>query len=82
MDVSEYMIMYFRSSCLIDEGNTFLITGGYYPQVTSTVSRYNAEGWIEDIGNLNNARFGHGCSRYTNIFGKEVSSFLVLWDIN
>jgi len=22
---------------------------------------------------LNNARFGHGCSRYTNIFGKEVN---------
>ena len=58
-------------SCLIDEGNTFLITGGY-PYI-ATVSRYNSDGWIEDIGSLNTGRSEHGCTRYTNNFGVEVT---------
>ena len=55
----------FSYQCLIDEGDTFLITG--YGS-----SRYNSDGWIENIGSLNTGRRSHGCTRYTNNFGAEV----------
>ena len=63
----------FSKSCLIDEGDTFLLTGGDTSR--NTVSRYNSDGWIEDIGSLNTGRFGHGCTHYTNNFGAEVTYF-------
>ena len=61
-------------SCLIDEGETFLLTGGVVGNWVrvSTVSRYNISGWIEDLGNLNRRRYHHGCTRYTNNEGIKV----------
>ena len=54
-------------NCLIDEGQSFLLTGGYYSLETlETVSRYNINGWLEDLGDLNTGRRLHGCTRYTN----------------
>ena len=49
-----------------------MITGGK-PSV-STVSRYNSDGWIEEIAPLNTGREGHGCTRYYNNFGAEVKT--------
>ena len=46
----------FSYSCLIDEGDTFLITGNEYSSYTSTVSRYNSQGWISDLNNLTTGR--------------------------
>jgi len=49
-------------SCLIDEGETFLLVGGF--QHESSVSRYNIDGWLENLDDLNTGRFNHGCTQY------------------
>ena len=70
-------IIFFSVSCLIDEGETFLLTGGYEfgsSAGVSTVSRYNINGWVEDLNNLNTGRYGHGCSQFTNKHGYKVGS--------
>ena len=45
------LLKYFRNSCVIDEGDTFLIIGGG-DSPYNKVSRYNASGWLEDLSNL------------------------------
>ena len=44
----------FSGSCLLDEGDTFLITGSGYSDsgLLNKVSRYNVNGWVSDLGNL------------------------------
>ena len=63
-------IIFFRSSCLIDEGETFVLTGGAGSE--STVSRYNINGWVEDLDDLITGRFSHGCTQYENTLGARV----------
>ena len=62
--------MKFSYACLIDEGDTFLITGGFVNY--AGVSRYNSDGWVENTGSLNAGRGWHGCTRYTNNIGAQV----------
>ena len=64
------MINVYSSSCPIDEGQTFLLTGGIYSR--EIVSRYNINGWLEDLDNLNTGRYSHGCTQYTNNDGVKV----------
>ena len=55
----------FSSSCLIDERGSFMLTGGYDDgKVVGTVSRYDINGFIEDLQPLNNPRYDHGCTQY------------------
>lgn len=58
-------------SCLIDEGETFLLVGGF--QHESKVSRYNINGWMESLDNLNTGRFNHGCTQFNNNQGETVN---------
>ena len=37
-----------------------------------TVSRYNINGWVEDLDDLNDARVWHGCTQFTNSDGDKV----------
>ena len=68
-------VIFFSGGCLIDEDETFLLTGGAVRGSTvSTVSRYNINGWVEDLDNLNTGRYGHGCSQFTNKDGYKVGS--------
>ena len=64
----------YSEACLINEGNTFLLTGGGGSALgsVSTVSRYDINGWVEDLNNLNTARRLHGCTRYLNKQGLQV----------
>ena len=64
-------IIFFRYSCLIDEGESFLLTGGGAGS-ESTVSRYNINGWVEDLDDLITGRYGHGCTQYSNTRGARV----------
>ena len=69
----DYINILHSDACLINEGNTFLLTGGLrYPTAVSTVSRYDINGWVEDLNNLNTARGLHGCTRYINKQGLQV----------
>ena len=63
-------IIFFSYSCLIDEGESFLLTGG--GGAVSTVPRYNINGWVEDLDDLITGRSGHGCSQYENTLGARV----------
>ena len=67
-------------SCLIDEGKTFLLTGGedFVTETSSRVSRYDINGWLEDLDDLNTGRSQHGCARYTNNNGDKVRMECVL----
>ena len=70
-------------SCLIDEGETFLLTGGVYNSIGrpmgKTVSRYNINGWMEDLDDLNTERASmHGCTRFTNNDGEKVRMEFVM----
>ena len=38
-----------------------------------TVSRYDLNGWKEDIGRLNTPRVYHACTRFTNNDGAEIN---------
>ena len=52
---------------MIDEGVNFVLTGGYDSgSVVSTVSRYNINGWVEDLDDLITGRRYHGCTQYTH----------------
>jgi len=55
-----------RDACSISDTTSVVITGGGPDGgATSRVSRYNNNGWLEDLPSLNNARSGHGCGLYT-----------------
>ena len=56
---------------MIDEGVTFLITGGTGSM--KIVSRYNISGWIEDLEELNDGRWAHACAQFVNNNGNMVS---------
>merc|ERR1712107_363108 len=58
-------------SCLIDEGESFLLTGGVGS--VSTVSRYNINGWVEDLDDLITGRTHHGCLQYSNTLGDRIN---------
>ena len=55
---------------MIDEGDTFLMTGGQYS--LNTVSRYTVDGWLENLGDLNIGRIFHACGQYTDTLGRKV----------
>ena len=59
----------FSYACLIDEGDTFLLVGGF--QQENRVSRYNIDGWLENLDDLNTGRFNHGCAQYQEHLFKD-----------
>ena len=66
--------LYSRESCLIDEGDTFLLIGGLQEAMENSkeVNRYNAFGWMEDLDSLNTARQNPGCATFNSIQGLKV----------
>lgn len=65
----------FREACAISDADTdsVIITGGWYGDYLSFVTRYNIDGFVEELPPLNIARNGHGCSNYLNNQGNKVS---------
>ena len=68
----------YSQACLIDLGDTFVITGGMDGidgldgGTTSTVSHYSASRHLGDLASLNTARDSHGCSTYTDSSQQQV----------
>ena len=54
----------FSYACAIPDpvGSSVVGTGGVSTQ--NTVSRYNRSGWVEDLANITEDRFGHGYAGY------------------
>ena len=65
---------YFNISdaCSISLGDEVAVTGGF--GALTTVSRYNRDGWVEDMPSLVTGRKGHGCSRYIS-GGEQVRHY-------
>ena len=61
-------------SCAIEDprSNSVIITGGWRLGWRETVDRYNEEGFVESLPNLNHARMNHGCAGYYNDNNKLV----------
>ena len=55
-----------------------IVTGGFIPyettQETPLVSKYDHNGWVENMPTLNTGRFDHACGYYINTDGLEVKS--------
>ena len=51
----------------------FIVTGGYSSDTHKKVSRYSINGWMNDLPELNEARFQHGCGYYFNEDMERVS---------
>ena len=47
-----------------------ILTGGYDNK--NTVSVYSTSGWMEDLPDLLQGRYGHGCGHYVNDDNKMV----------
>ena len=59
-------------SCVIDEGDYFLVTGGGDVVSYNKAVRYDINGWKEDLDNLIQGRWHHGCTQYSNSDGIKV----------
>ena len=70
-DESLFMFSY---SCLINEGDTFLLLGGKNPDssYTSSAIRYSIDGWVGDLNNMKRSRVYAGCTQYINDDGSKV----------
>jgi len=56
-------------ACSIPLGDEVVITGGVVTR--KTVSRYNKDGWVEDMPSLNQGRTVHGCTTFVSL-GEQV----------
>ena len=57
-------ILFYSRACAIPDGESVVLTGGEKGIIRSKVSRYNKDGWMEDLADLNMGRWGHGCAGY------------------
>ena len=66
--------IYHRWACSIPDKdtNTFVVTGG--KETSVKVSRYNQEGWQEDLPDLKNGRWSHGCSNFVSGESETVNA--------
>ena len=61
----------FSEACSIEFPEMFILTGGVYTE--KTVSRYTTSGWMENLPELNEGRFLHGCGYFFNDDMQRVS---------
>ena len=63
----------YRGACAIPDiiTDSVFITGGDY--TSQMVSRYDLQGWVEDLPQLIEGRYGHGCGSYIRVDGTQVS---------
>ena len=56
--------VYYRLACSISLSDAVIITGG--SKTLNIVSRYDKDGWVEDLPRLKVGRVGHGCSHFSS----------------
>jgi len=59
-------------SCPIQLKDKVIVTGGGLYYTARKVIAYNLDGWLEDLPDLIDYRFGHGCGHFTNTDGLLV----------
>jgi len=58
------------AACGFQHDENFIITGGM--KTKKKVSKYNVEGFVEDLPDLETGRFYHACGYYTNTENKPI----------
>ena len=60
----DLILIVLRSACSVqeDENDAILVIGGNFTE--KTVSRYNRNGWVEDLPSINDGRRSHSCSNF------------------
>jgi len=61
-----------EEACSITDTSSVVITGGWQRGQVSRVTRYDRNGWMEDLPSLLTARYHHGCALYTTDTGDKV----------
>jgi len=65
-----------ENACAIQLDEYVVITGGQQSRVNlhgaSFVTKYDTNGWIEDLPELNTGRLGHGCAHFYNNLNELV----------
>ena len=69
------------SPCVINLGPTMLVTGGGHNASFTRVIEYSETGYVRDWPRLNEARYYHGCSYFTNDQGTRVHTTHSVVDI-
>jgi len=60
-------------ACSIPDGEkSVVITGGYNHMTLATATRYNSDGYVENLPSMISGRYSHGCSGYYNDEDKLV----------
>ena len=74
--VIHFSTIYFnvRYACSISLGDEVVVTGGYDRGALASVTRYNSEGWVEDMPSLVTGRRYHGCTRFIS-GGEQVRHY-------
>ena len=57
-------MIYYRLACSIPLDNELVLTGGAYTM--KTVSKYDNDGWVEDMPSLKRGRHSHGCTAFVS----------------
>ena len=73
-------LIFFRSSCAILDDENILITGGYHNKTRKKVTKYNHNGVVEDLPDLIQGRWLHGCSFYMRNKTKVFIRAILVWD--
>ena len=63
-------MLFNRSACTISDEDTMVLTGGYHTK--KKAHRYNENGFLEALANLNKERVFHSCAKYINKEDKTV----------
>ena len=64
IELTMIKIIIYSRACAIPDGEAVVLTGGESSIIRSKVSRYNKDGWMEDLPDLNMGRWAHGCAGY------------------
>ena len=56
------IIFIYSWACEIPDVDSVILTGG--DKTRNKVSRYNKDGWMEDLPDMIGGRWGHGCAGY------------------
>ena len=63
--------------CLIPDGDEVILTGGrdtsYINYPYNAVSKYNRNGWVSDLKNMNSRRYDHACGSFMNSNNEVVN---------
>ena len=66
-----------RNSCAINLGDTVVITGNFDESNAGKVTEYSEDGFVKDLPELLQGRYGHACALFVNDEGMKVNTLYI-----